>query len=168
MNTNRDNDRELWRRLAPRAPSEPSPPEANLLAAWLDGAATFEETERVDRALAADPSLLDAVAELRALRADEADAPPAVIERARARMPQARPRTAERTFFLHSSAWRAVAALVAVLVTAPGAYRLGRVTARGSSRVAMPSEVRDVFSQDDAGADVAGLLDRARKGGQRS
>ena len=65
---NREEALKFWRRFSN---AEGRPKEArinpNLLAAYLDGTATREDVDAVERAMAADPELIDAVKELRSL-----------------------------------------------------------------------------------------------------
>lgn len=90
MNCSRDDEernRDLWRRFADAAGKAAAEDDLdpNVLAAYLDGAAGPEEAEAVERAMAADASLVDAVVELREALADgRAEVPEPVRARLRA------------------------------------------------------------------------------------
>jgi len=78
---------ELWHRYrdSSRLAEEIGPIDANTLAAYLDGRASPAECEKVERAMAADPELLEDVRNLRELAAQGPEhATPALVRRAKA------------------------------------------------------------------------------------
>ena len=141
-----DQGQQLWRRYLERAVFDPeaqtrrgdagpSPEiDANALAAYLDGTAGEDLAERVEAAMASDPSLLEEVIELRALAGAEPVAPPeALLARAKALAAGGATRTAPThgsSVVLHGfwrrARWAAAAAAI-VLACASG-YGLGRET----------------------------------------
>ena len=126
----------LWRRYLGRA-GDAGPGQgldANALAAYLDGTAGKDQAERVEAAMASDPSLLEEVIELRALAGAEPVAPPeALLTRAKALAAGGATRTGPThsgSLVLHGfwrrARWAAAAAAI-VLACASG-YGLGRET----------------------------------------
>jgi hypothetical protein len=126
----------LWRRYLERA-GDAGPGQgldANALAAYLDGTAGKDLAERVEAAMASDPSLLEEVIELRALAGAEPVAPPeALLTRAKALAAGGATRTGPThsgSLVLHGfwrrARWAAAAAAI-VLACASG-YGLGRET----------------------------------------
>lgn len=127
MTPSRDKKKEeagLWRRFADAAGDAEGGPDvdANLLAAYLDGTATPDEVEAVERAMAADPDLVEAVGELRDLQDAE---PVELSEAALARIKmivsaKGRPRLG----------WvRRVAAVAALVAVSFAGYELGGYSA---------------------------------------
>ena len=126
----------LWRRYLERA-GDAAPGQgldANALAAYLDGTAGEKLAERVEAAMASDPSLLEEVIELRAMTEAQAAAPSeALLARAKALAAGGDARTApthDGPLVLHGfwrGARRAAAAAAIVLACASG-YGLGRET----------------------------------------
>ena len=117
---------EIWRRfceaVSPRR--EPAEVDPCLLAGYLDGTADPAEVEAVERAMAADPSLVEAIQELRDLREAE---PAAVSESTRARIKASLSAASARR---EGGAWgrvwwrRAIAAAAIIAMSFLG-YQLG-------------------------------------------
>ena len=126
----------LWRRYRERAgdAGRGQRLDANALAAYLAGTAGKDLAERVEAAMASDPSLLEEVIELRALAGAEPVAPPeALLARAKALAAGGVTRTGPThsgSLILHGfwrrARWAAAAAAI-VLACASG-YGLGRET----------------------------------------
>lgn len=127
MTPSRDKEKEaadLWRRFADAAGDAEGGPDvdANLLAAYLDGAATPDEVEAVERAMVADPDLVEAVGELRDLQdAEPADLSEAALARIKMIVSaKGRPRLG----------WlRRVAAVAALVAVSFAGYELGGYSA---------------------------------------
>ena len=170
-------DRELWRRFADGAPPPGPPPQfdANLLAAYLDGKATAEQTQAMESAMAADPELVDAVADLRSVLASQPASAPRRA-RARAKMaladlarPPAPDRSVARWRTLHLTSLRLAAAAVIALVSL-GGYRVGRATSGMRTQIdaTVLSELRLNLGDEQAGSDpLAAFDDFNGNGGDR-
>lgn len=135
-------DERLWRRYLERA-GHAGPGrglDANDLAAWLDGTAGKDVADRVEAAIASDPSLLEEVIELRALAgADPAAPSEALLARAKGLAPGEAARTAPargRLLVLHGLWQRArwAAAAAAIVLACASGYGLGRETFNEGSR----------------------------------
>jgi hypothetical protein len=145
LRDDRSDEREVARRFRFSAPGGPEGGIGpNLLAAWLEGTVSPEEEEAVERALLADPSLLEAVRELRDLAGAS---PPAVPAEAAARIRRslarlgaaagaASPRRAGRI-------WKLAAAAALTLIAGFLGYRLGqaRVEERAAREDTIQSEL---------------------------
>ncbi|MEW6366792.1 MAG: zf-HC2 domain-containing protein [Acidobacteriota bacterium] len=135
-------DKETWSRYAGldrKKPGSPCP-DANLMAAYVDGSATESEQETVERHLASCDSCLHAVVEVRALGRSEAPAgvPGDVVSRATALVPGPRPTYDRKPVWLFGPISQAAkwAAAAAVMVAACAAgYELGASTCRVKSRI---------------------------------
>ena len=160
---------DLWERLA-RAASAPEPApdiNPNLLAAYVDGTATPDEIERVERAMTADRNLVETVRDLRA--AEPADPPEAVTARiqtalaAQAAAEGRAPRPAGTQWGLW---FRAAAAAAAILLASLAGYELGEGTSRaqGETEAALASQVAMDLTQDDIEADLVAVLGAVESG----
>ncbi|MPZ08847.1 MAG: hypothetical protein GEU89_01380 [Kiloniellaceae bacterium] len=131
----------LWRQARQGWPAvrDDEAPQAQLLAAYLDGRLVEDEAARLEARLAGEPALLDELLVLReSLAAGAAVAPAAVVQRAQAlreKQPAPRALGARRVSWrarLFGFSWRpAVPALagLALLLACAGAFELGRYQA---------------------------------------
>jgi len=114
MSGNAEHDEQLWRRFEAQAsPTDSPPPDANLLAAYLEGSATADEVERIEGRLADDPQLLAELIELRRL----AEAPPAAAPQellGRAKALAAQPAATAGRSWWRQVQWAAAAAAIVV------------------------------------------------------
>jgi len=124
-------DRALWKRYRDAADHRPdSPcPDANALAAYVDGRAAPEELARLEEHLATCAACLEILADVRAgLSAGAPEVPADLTAAARALVPGAKPggrRVAHGAF--RRAAWWAAAAAVVAAVSFAG-YHLGSGT----------------------------------------
>ena len=163
-NASSEQDAELWRRFAhaSRAPQEQPDVDPNLLAAYLDGTATSDEVETVERAMASDPELVETVKELRGLKdaAPEALSEPG-LARAKMALSAAALRAAVRARKL--AWWQRVAAAAAIVATSLVGYYFGRGTSdvRASTDAELASAATFEWQQEQAEYDLLARLDAA-------
>ena len=172
MNTSHNDDRqgrELWRLFAESAevPERRADIDPNVLAAWLDGSATPQEGEAVERAMAARPDLLEAARDLRDLQAAGAvSVPETVLSRAKALSSadaggQTSPaRTAPRAKVLRLINWWSAVAAAAVLVVSAVGYHLGQDASRAqmARRVPLPAELTQALDAEASDGELVALL----------
>lgn len=149
-------DAEVWRRFA-NAGGDRKPPaevDPNLLAAYLDGCATQAEIDAVEQAMAADPELVETVAELRDLRtADPIEAPDTVLARAKMTA-AARPQQGRLSW------WRSAAAAAAIVLMSFIGYQLGHdsSTTQTNADAALASAVAPELYQEAAEGDLLAVF----------
>lgn len=163
-------NRDLWRRFADATgePAQDGEIDRNVLAAYLDGTARPEEVEAVERAMATDASLVDAVAELRgALEGELMDVPQVVRARIKAALSadaggeRARLRSSVRR---DRTAWYVgLAAAAAVLLVSFLGFQFGRYgTGADIDRTeAINYELAPKLEYADAESDLLAAFDRA-------
>ncbi len=133
--------KDLWRRFQAEAPADEGDedPDANDLAAYLDGTAESGAAEAVERALLADPERIDAVRELRDLTSsDPVAVPPALLDALKrlGPAPDGMDRTGSSSGVLTFAAarWHWAAAAAAAVVFSLLGYDMGLSTSRMRTR----------------------------------
>lgn len=152
-------DRALWRRYRRGGASpETAPPDANLVAAWLEGRAEAAEAALVEAWFADAPGGAEELAALRELVADPAPAPaPAAAARPTLQPPWAWLRALAPVW-----SWPQAMATAAALVLACWlGFGLGEATYLGGARVSAALAAELDFDLDDPAEDpFAGLEER--------
>lgn len=136
-----DADRRLWQRFRQASggcgeghePAQQDPPDPNDLAAYLDGTADPALIDAIERQMAVDPQLLEAVIELRAIRdatgqGHDSAVPANVISTAKGLVQQTPASSRDETpTVLYRIGWRLqwAAAAVFVLTAGWGGYSTG-------------------------------------------
>lgn len=168
-------DGDLWRLFseATGRPQQRQEIDPNALAAYLDGTTRREVVEEVERAMAADPALLDAVVELReSVGVGQEEVPQEVRLRiksallAEAGEGESRPRP---VVLRPRTPWWVAAAAAAVLLVSILGYQLGRhsVDADADRNSALQRELYSELTYGGAEGDLLAAFERLRdeKGG---
>ena len=174
-------DASLWRQFADSVRRQESAVgvDASLLAAYLDGSATPDEVEMVERAMASDPARVEVVKELRELqKAEPVEVPEPVIARLKMTVSAAagdggpvvgsvaEPRRPRRFAW-----WQRVAAAAAVIAMSFVGYQLGRDASqtRSGTDADLASAMTVERQQEETEYDLLAMLDvhNGNTGGQR-
>ena len=156
MSGNTEQDRRLWERFGARTgPSGSPPPDANDLAAYLDGSADPQAIERVEARLADDPTLLDELIELRRLTSAEHEAAPRTLL-AQAKGLLAAPAAKAKRSWWGQLQW--VAAAAAVVIACWGGYSFGAnaFDSQAKARVSTTSTLEELIGDNELTMPQAG------------